>query len=181
MFRRRPFRRRPLMRRALRKGVEQVEQAERLFQDGHYAEAADLFARLAQGAARRRMMEPAGNLHRRAAVAYLEAGRPDDAVEQVKRSVGAFVRARRPGLARETAAQAVARLREKGYGSYADALERELRERAAARGPLGRGPRPKLPAKCSSCGGPLKADEVHWVGPDRVECPYCGSVVTAEA
>jgi hypothetical protein len=67
MFRRRRPGRRLLGRRAIRKGMQRVEEAERLFEDGRFGEAAAAFAQLAQGAARRGMIEPAGGLHRRAA------------------------------------------------------------------------------------------------------------------
>jgi hypothetical protein len=42
------------------------------------------------------------------------------------------------------------------------------------------GPR-RLPAKCPSCGGPIKAEEVGWTDHGSVDCSYCGSVVRAES
>jgi predicted RNA-binding Zn-ribbon protein involved in translation (DUF1610 family) len=38
----------------------------------------------------------------------------------------------------------------------------------------------RLPAKCSTCGGPIKPDEVSWAGPATAECPYCGDMIKAE-
>ena len=66
-----------------------------------------------------------------------------------------------------------------------ECLRREVEQAFQGREALpGRMPalarRGKLPAKCSSCGGPLKPDEVSWAGPDTAECPYCGGLVKAE-
>jgi hypothetical protein len=74
------------------------------------------------------------------------------------------------------------------HGRHEEA--KELREKAeqllgpmpARVGPAGRpamAGRGTLPGKCLNCGGPIKPDEVHWVGPRSAECPYCGSVVNA--
>jgi hypothetical protein len=69
-------------------------------------------------------------------------------------------------------------LREKGRNAEAEALERELSQMPAPARPGGR--RGELPGKCSQCGGPVKENEVTWVGTNSAECPYCGSVVKAE-
>lgn len=36
-----------------------------------------------------------------------------------------------------------------------------------------------LPAKCPSCGGPIRSDEVNWIDPYSAECAYCGDIVKA--
>jgi len=85
---------------------------------------------------------------------------------------------------------------EKGYKAEAEALQKEVAARLAEVLPERRAPpgarlaawpptarpsmaRRELPAKCSACGGPVKADDVTWLDPQTAECPYCGSVLKA--
>jgi hypothetical protein len=37
-----------------------------------------------------------------------------------------------------------------------------------------------LPAQCPSCGAPVRPNDVKWVGADRVECAYCGTIILAK-
>jgi len=32
-----------------------------------------------------------------------------------------------------------------------------------------------LPVTCPQCGGPIRSDEVKWMGKQSAACPYCGS------
>jgi hypothetical protein len=59
----------------------------------------------------------------------------------------------------------------------AEGLLGPLRARVATRSGPELIPRGTLPAKCPSCGGPVKPDEVNWVGHSSAECPYCGTVI----
>ncbi len=34
-----------------------------------------------------------------------------------------------------------------------------------------------LPATCPNCGGPARASEVKWIGPQSAACGYCGSAL----
>ncbi|NHJ12377.1 MAG: hypothetical protein EAX95_01820 [Candidatus Thorarchaeota archaeon] len=38
----------------------------------------------------------------------------------------------------------------------------------------------QVPPKCPSCGAPLSAESVEWVGPLECQCPYCFATVEAK-
>lgn len=37
---------------------------------------------------------------------------------------------------------------------------------------------PQIPEKCSNCGASIQPEKVKWVGPNCIECPYCGQSLT---
>jgi len=188
MFRRRP-RRRPLRpvgppgpaRRRLNRARE-------LFDGGDYAAAATIFEELARGAERRGMLDRAGDLLMRVAQCYLKLNNIERADEQAKHALRLFLRAGRTRKVRRLLPKAIATLEK--HGRHAEA--KDLREKAEqllgpapVEGGAGIGrrgmmrPGGTLPGKCPSCGGPIKPNEVNWVGRGSAECPYCGSVVSA--
>jgi len=90
-------------------------------------------------------------------------------------------------------------LRARGLQAEADELQRQFQAQlgapeinpVSAPSPLTAQGKPRrLPAKCPSCGGPVRVDEVDWITPDSAqntpateqaaECPYCGSVLYLE-
>jgi hypothetical protein len=83
--------------------------------------------------------------------------------------------------------EAIGVFRSHGWNAQADALEQDAQERLAAAGlslanvqaePVPQ-PRGALPPTCPRCGGPLR--DAEWVDSLSAECPYCESVVRAEA
>jgi tetratricopeptide (TPR) repeat protein len=178
MFRR--FRRPPRPPQVLRR-------AHRLMEQGHYAEAADLFEKLAQGAESRAMLDRAGELHLQAGRAWLENGQAQAALSHGKRALGCFLRAGRPGRVFRTLPRMLEQLRSRGYQAEAEALQKEIQERFSQAGLEFRPPaapavpqqQRSLPGKCASCGGTLRSDEVEWIDATTAECPYCGSSVKA--
>ena len=124
------------------------------------------------------MLDRAGDLHLQAARCHLQLDDMERADQEGLHALRLFLRARRPLKVRRLLPKMVAVLEQHGRQEEA----RELREKAAQLlGPLPAmaGPRGSLPTKCPNCGGPIKPNEVNWVGPHLVECPYCGSVVGA--
>lgn len=51
------------------------------------------------------------------------------------------------------------------------------RQNSAAATPETR--RGDLPTVCPSCGAPVDPDRVHWRGPDRASCNFCGTTIKA--
>ncbi|MFW9968245.1 MAG: hypothetical protein ACFFEA_13905 [Candidatus Thorarchaeota archaeon] len=39
---------------------------------------------------------------------------------------------------------------------------------------------PRVPQKCFNCGASIHTEKVNWIGPDRIECPYCGQALTVD-
>jgi predicted RNA-binding Zn-ribbon protein involved in translation (DUF1610 family) len=170
---------------------EALARAHRALERGDTARAARIFRRLAGGFARRGMPVRAAGVLLEAAHAEALGGDARRAVEGARRAMDVFAHAPLPERVAATAERLAAVLRQAGHepeaaeveGMLEEALQRAgtTRRELAARFTVARAARRgRLPAKCSSCGGPLLPDEVEWHGPDVAECPYCGSVVGAE-
>ncbi|NHI89060.1 MAG: hypothetical protein EAX87_06020 [Candidatus Thorarchaeota archaeon] len=37
---------------------------------------------------------------------------------------------------------------------------------------------PLVPENCSNCGASIIPEKVNWIGPNCVECPFCGQALT---
>ena len=172
-----PRRRRPGLRPLLRRARRRIEQADP-------AEAAAILEEKAQAAEEQGMLDRAGDLHLEAARCYLQLDDMDRADDHGLRAVQLFIQARRPGKVRRLVPRMMAVLRRKGHHDEAEKLRQEVDallgaspgeraipwgERAVQRG--------SLPAKCPSCGGPTRSDEVNWIDSQSAECAYCGSIV----
>lgn len=201
MFRRRP-RRRPLRPHPVppppgpsplllaARARRQLEHAHRLLAEGRPAEAADIFARVADEAHKHRLPVRAADLALQAARAYLAADMVEAALARGKGALELFIASGRPWRVPRVLPRMVAALREKGYDAEADVLQRQVGERLGQAGlsiedlerrvtPSAPPRRGTLPAKCSACGGGLVADEVEWHDATTAECPYCGTLVKA--
>jgi len=167
--------------------------ANRLFDQGEFAEAAPIFERLAESAVERGMLNRAGDLYLQSARCHLEAREVTLAVERGKQALHLFGQAGLIGKIERLMPRIVEALQAKGYQAEAEALQQEVEARLAEIPPERRAPpgarpaawpfaargmaRRELPAKCSACGGPVKPDDVTWLDAQTAECPYCGSVL----
>ena len=187
MFRRRP--RRPLFRPG-RRGRRRpplpahigrkLNEAQRLLQSGRLAEAAPLFDELASGAEERRMLDRAGDLYLQAARCHLGSENTDLADDRALKAMRLFMRVGRPGKVRRLMPLVTQALRRSGREEDAERLRQEVE---GLIGPMPAGQpapgeriltREELPARCDSCGAPVKPDEVNWLDRQTAECPYCG-------
>jgi hypothetical protein len=174
---------------------QMLARANRLLDQGEFAEAAPIFDRLAKGAAERGMLNRAGDLYLQSARCHLEMGKAAAAVERGKHALRLFGRAGLFGKIERLMPRIVEALQEKGHNAEAEGLQHEVEARLAEVPPERRAPpgarpaawppaaRPRarrgLPAKCLACGAPVKPDDVTWLDPQTAECPYCGSVLKA--
>ena len=164
-----------------RPAMRKLEQARKAFALGDYALASTLFEELAQSAEERGMANRAGDLRLRVAQCALRAGNKRGAEEQTRSALRLFVRAGRSAKVQQLLPKVVSALEEEGGHEQAAEL------RQLAEGLLGstsaavgdREVRGQLPGKCPTCGGPLRPDDLEWLGSGSAECPYCGGVVTA--
>ena len=202
MFRRRPLGRRPLGRRRPLPGPgaplphrplpsrarRALTRANRLMAGGQWAEAANIFERLAEAARNRGMFVRAAHLILQASRARLAADDIDAALEHTREGLRLFVRGGRAGSVPVILSRITTALRDKGYGAQADALEREVTQvleemglspEAGRHVPQAGKRRGTLPAHCDGCGAPLIPDEVEWHDVHTAECPYCGTVIKA--
>ncbi len=179
------LRRRPL-RRPLGAAQRRLTEARQSFERGEYAPAAAAFEELARGAEVRGMLDRAGDLRLQVARCYIKLDDIDRANTESMQALQLFLRARRPMKVRRLLPKILAFLEEHGRRDEAEEL-RQKAEQLLGGLPEGKVPgagarlaQGKLPGKCPNCGGPIKPNEVHWVGRGSAECPYCGSVVAAE-
>ena len=149
-----------------------------LFEEGKFDKAADAFDDLAQEAEEKGRLVQAAHLTARAARCYLQLDDVDAAYERGKKALDLFKQAERPAAARRVGERMAKALKDRGRQAEAEALERELKELPVPSRPGER--RGTLPGKCHQCGGPVRESEADWVGPSSAECPYCGSILTAE-
>lgn len=157
--------------------------AHRLMESRQFAQAFPIFQRLADGAAERGMPVQAANLYLKAAHARLEMGGADEAAELAHRAIQLFADAGQEQRLRALLPQLTRALEEKGHHGQAVTLRAEMEALLGGLGPaLQAAPaqRGTLPAKCPSCSGPVRADEVEWIDEHSAECAYCGSVIQAQ-
>jgi len=158
--------------------------------DGQHGRAADIFGRLADEAHARGAFDAASRMALQAARASLAASQVEAAVQRGKQALRLLVRGGRVGRVPIVLNRMVAALRERGHEAEAETLQLEveqaleqaglsLKEAQAHSVAVGTGRRGDLPAKCSSCAGPLLPDEVEWHDPRTASCPYCGATVKA--
>jgi len=151
-----------------------------MFDAGEYDSAAAEFRDLAERG------EAAGiprssQVHVLASRAYLLAGRPEEGMQGLRRSIEAATHfGQLPRLA-GAAPRITSEMREHGFekeaSAFAASLEAALKHPLAAPVPAKQSHR--LPPKCPSCGGTIYPDEVEWLDDRSVACDYCGSVVQA--
>ncbi len=198
MFRRNRPRRRPFrMRRAIRalfdssgrlaqEAREEFDEANDLYANAEYAQAAEGFAHLAEMAQQFSRPRRVVQLHLRAFEAWVKARQPAAAVQQARTAVEFITASGRPRVAFNVIREVLGELRAAGYHAEADALARDVNERLAGLGaplastpasaPAEPPPPKKFPGACPQCGGRLPRS----FGEDEIECDYCGTVIRGE-
>ena len=160
-------------------------EAHRLFAAGQPAEAARLFAQLAEKAEADGNLQRAAHMHLEAAHSLLMVNDGQAAVAHARAALQLFLQSGSIGRAEAVYQRTVHELRARGMRAEADALEHDLRSEFSEAAPA---PAPdftpspasgRLPAKRPQCGGPVRGDEVEWIDDHSAECLYCGSVVQA--
>jgi hypothetical protein len=152
-------------------------------EEGKYQEAGVIFEDLGLRAMERRIAR-APNLFLQAGRAFIEAEDNERGLSLLRRGLLLMARmgqARRLPFATKRVLDG---LRGKGLQEESEELEREIKEILAKEGislsdlTIER-KIPKLPGKCSQCGGTVYAEEVEWSDQRTAKCDYCGSVIRA--
>jgi len=166
-----------------------LARANRLMAERQFAEAANIFERLSEGAKRRGMLVRSADLTLQASRARFAADDVEAALEQAREALRLLVRGGRAGRVPRVLSRMTAALREKGYDTQADQLERDaaqaLEDMGLSLDKVGqRVPQViercgTLPAHCNGCGAPLVPDEVEWHDGHTAECLYCSAIVKA--
>ncbi len=178
--------------------AERLAQARTLLRAGQFAQAAPIFEELTDLARQKNMPGLAGETALKAARCYVRAGNLPQADVLGQEAVRLLLQAGRYERVAQVAPRVIQALERQGRRREAQALRVEwlrhappatlpgpgrrpgglLRRRAMTRGggewpPVQR----ELPTNCPSCGAPVRADEVDWIGPASAACAYCGGVL----
>lgn len=189
--RRRPPMRRPMHpRRPARPGMaaprnrahKELERAHHLMERGDYANAAELFERLARNAYDKGKMRQAPRLFLQAGKANILAGDLQQGEHMLRQGLEIIATAQKWQILHNAGNRAIDELEQWGHSELAADFKKWLDETLPggsvsfrqAQG-LIREQRPQLPLTCPSCGGPIRPDDVEWLDARTAECPYCGS------
>lgn len=165
-----------------------LDEANRLFDSGQFAPAADMLTQLAEGAEAHGMPRRAAQLHLRAGQAYMKSRNAVAAVGHARQALAIFAGVGMAGRVAAVLPRLIAELRAAGFQAEADSFEREANEKLAAHGlalshnqpataPASSSRTLSQPTKCPQCGAQLR-----WLDreDDEMECEYCGTIVRAE-
>jgi hypothetical protein len=151
-------------------------------EDGDYGRAAEIFSEMADRAHDRGRFGAGARLALQAARAHLAADEIEAALGRARQALNFLIQGGQIRRMPIALTRMVDALRERGYETEADALQREIEGRFSEAGLGLEEPstgHAELPAKCPSCGGPLLASEAEWHDRHTAECAYCGSMVKA--
>lgn len=173
---------RRVFRRHIRKSLAQdvppiLQEANFAFSKGEYGRAAELFEQIAR-AADGRGAPRAPLFHLQAGRARVLAGQAALGFPSLKRGLELLAQRGQLPRLRRFGTMTVNELNERGFRNEADEiavwLESVLPNAPSAENANAR---PALPTHCSSCGAPLRPDEIEWLDQVTAECGYCGSLI----
>ena len=158
-----------------------LKRANALVANGDFAGAAIIFEQLARNAEARQGLR-APFLFIQAGLARILLGQKTPGMVHIKHALTTLIESGRFIQLYRLGTHLVRELKARGLVKEAQEVAALVHSNmpAISEMPTERGPNPaliSLPSHCSSCGGPLRADEVEWLNPSTGECPYCGSPV----
>jgi hypothetical protein len=162
-----------------------LEEAERLLEDGKPAQAAPIFAKLAEVLASAGQPKRAASLHAQAALAFAESRNEVPAMTQARAALNLFLQYRMDQATDFYYKSISSELTKHGMKNAAATLEKEFLYRinhpsahlASETGPVTLSPAVRLPSNCPQCGAPVHVSDEHWSDTSKVECVYCGALI----
>ena len=151
--------------------------ANHLADSGRDAEAAPIFSQLAQEAEKHQKLGQAVRLHARAAECYGQTGNKTALMHHSRRALSLAQSSGDSQRATNLLQRVSQAMRDHGFQSEADMLQREF---GGLMAPAGTPPivaSKRLPPTCPQCAAPVRSDEVDWIDDDSAECAYCGGVI----
>jgi hypothetical protein len=165
-------------------------EAHKLFDQGKYQKAAELYLELA-GKAEVRGIPQAANLYLRGAAAILKAGSPEEAIKIVKKAFGILIARKNWHQLKKSADVTIERLKSEGYDDLAGEIQTWIEEQVpdhikgsdawqmAVEG--FKSGSVKLPSTCGQCGGPVNPNEIEWYDSSNPICSYCGAILEIDS
>ncbi len=170
-------------------GRLQLIRANQLNEAGEYTQAAEIFEKVAQRMENRLRPNRAAFLFLQAGHAHLEAKEIEAAMELTRRALALLAQYQhwRPYI--QGGNMMIQELNRHGYTKQAEEIQAlvdqnrpaQAEQAVASRISQGLASSARhLPGKCPSCGAPMRSDMAEWIDDSSAECPYCGSVITAD-
>jgi hypothetical protein len=156
-----------------------LRQAQRLMEIGQYAQAYPTLKRMADKAASDKMPVRAAHLYSQAARARLEMGSAPDAAALARHAVQLLDGAGQAGRAGVLLARLIQALKTQSYHDLAVSLRAEVAVLGGKMPSAISAHQDTLPARCPTCAGTIRPDEVYWIDECRVACGFCGAVFRA--
>lgn len=161
----------------------ELNRAHHLMEKGDYANAAELFERLARVAYDKGMLRQAPRLFLQTGKAYVLAGDLQQGQDNLRQGLEILAKSKKWQILYNAGTRVVEELEQWGHNDLAAEfktwLEKILPETAEGyqkvQPSIRGGKRPQLPLTCPSCGGPIRPDDVEWLDATTAECPFCGS------
>lgn len=162
-------------------------EANRLFENGDYTDAAEIFEDLA-GKAVARQIPQSPHLFLLAGASRMKADEIQSAIVLFKRGLGLISERKKWGHFRKASDNIIEKLKSNGFKEQAAELQTWLDGQI----PEGVKALPvwiestsifshkrDLPAYCPTCGGPVNPKELEWFGLNA-NCNYCGTLLSGE-
>jgi hypothetical protein len=155
-----------------------LEEANYFLENNKPAQAAPIFAKLAEVLESAKQPKRAANLHSQAALAFARS-RNEAALMQARVALTLLLQYKLDQQASAFYKDLLRELTKRGMQSAAEALTREFGDKIPQPVPLD--PRAaqlsRLPSNCPNCGAPLGKSEVKWTEANTVECGFCGTPI----
>ena len=155
-----------------------LEEANFYLENNKPAQAAPIFAKLAEVRESSRQPKRAANLHSQAAIAFARS-RNEAALMQGRAAMSLLLQYKLEQQAAAFYKDLMREFTKRGMKSAAEALAKEFGEHVPEATPLD--PRAaqlnRLPSNCPNCGASLRQSDVKWTDAGVIECGFCGTPI----
>jgi len=158
-----------------------LEEANQLLENNKPAQAAPIFAKLAEVLSSAKQPKRAASLHAQAALAFAKS-RNESALMQARPALNLMLQYNLDQQASAFYNELTRELTKRGMKSAA-ALTKEFGDKVPQPIPLDSraAQLARLPSNCPNCGAPLRNSEVTWTDANTIECNFCGTPIRPTA
>lgn len=155
-----------------------LEEANSLLENNKPAQAAPIFAKLAEVLRSANQPKRAAALHSQAALAFARS-RNEAALTQARAALTLLLQYDLVPQASALYKDLMGELTRRGMKSAAETLTREFGDKVPQSTPLDSRAEQlsRLPSNCPNCGAPLRQSEVTWTEVGTLECGFCGTPI----
>ncbi|MFT3894842.1 MAG: hypothetical protein QM730_24700 [Anaerolineales bacterium] len=155
-----------------------LEEANAFMENNKPAQAAPIFAKLAEVLRSSGQPKRAANLHAQAALAFARS-RNESALMQARAALTLLLQYKLDQQASAFYSELSRELNKRGMMSAAEALTKEFGDKVPQPIPLNSRAAQwnRLPSNCPNCGAALRQSDVRWTDANTIECGFCGTPI----